>query len=152
MTNTPLTIAPILTTFFDEQAQLASGLARSRIHDVSVRLRRCVEAHGDQILVDRDRTLVAAERAFDPNDPVARVAHADDLVYLLAIFVEPEWLATDSPTLRVQLRMVERLTRWLLARRLVHPDAVCCPLLDIEARIARARRALRSGDPTAPRP
>jgi len=145
MTNTPLTITSIISVFTDEQAGLSTGLARSRILAVAESLRRCVEAHGDQVLVTRDRTLVAAERAFDPRDPVARVAHADDLIYLLAIFVEPEWLPTDSPAVRAHLRYAERLMGWLVGHRLVHPDEVCCPLLDIGARIARARRQLRSG-------
>ncbi|TBN56628.1 hypothetical protein EYE40_04010 [Glaciihabitans arcticus] len=151
MTNTPPTITTILTTFTDEQAGLSTGLARHRILAVAESLRRCVEAHGDQILVDRDRTLVAAERAFDPRDPVARVAHADDLIYLLAIFVEPEWLPGDSPSLRVHLRVVERLSQWVIEHGLVHPDEVCCPLLDIEARVRRARRALRSAAQAAPK-
>ena len=151
-TPTTPTIERILPTFFDEQTALVTGLARDRIVEVAESLARCVEMHGEEVLVDDDRAHLAAERVFDEHYRVARLAHADDLIYVLAIFVDPSWLPQHPSDLRAHLRMVERLVKWITRRRLVYWDEVNCALYDIDARVRQARAALISGGAEAHRP
>jgi len=151
MTDNDPTIDQILSAFFAEQTADVTGLSRARVIQVAESLRHCVEAHGESVLIDDDRTLLAAERAFDPDVRIATLAHADDLIYLLAVFVEPERLPPDSADVRVHLRMAERLAKWITRRRLVYWDEVNCALYDIEARVRRARIVLKSSDAAARR-
>jgi len=146
MTHTEPTIDHILTTFFAEQTDCLTGLARTRVLTVAESLRRCVEQFGESVLIDNERTLLAAERVFDPEVAIATLTHADDLLYLLAIFVEHERLPAQAADVRVHLRMCERLTKWITRRRLVYWDEVNCALYDIEARVRQARIALKSAD------
>jgi len=143
MTNLRPTINVILERFFSARLEGTKGLTRERIETVERHLRACIEAEAEHILVDSDRRLLAAERQFDPAGAVGRVMHADDLVFILSIFVEAPWLPDDPVQRQRQLQLTDALTGHLLGRRLVDRDEVICPLLDIRAGIDRDRRERR---------
>ena len=143
MTHRRPTIEEILQEFFSARLTGKVGLTRHRIEAVEERLRACIESEAERILVDQDLLVLAAEREFDPVNPVARVMHADDLVFILSIFVTTPWLPEDSVQCRRHLQLTDALTGHLLARRLVDQEGLICPLLDIRAGISQGRRALR---------
>ena len=137
------TIDQILGRFFAARLDGKKGVSRRRIEEVEEQLRACIEAEADRILVTSDLLLLAAEREFNPAGAVARVMHAEDLIFILSIFVEPQWQPTNQTQRQTQLRMTEWLTGYLLRSRLVDRDGLCCPLLDIEGGISRGRAELR---------
>jgi hypothetical protein len=137
------TINPILRQFFDSSTTNKTGLARSRIHLVERRLRECLETEGERILVSEDREILAAERQFTPQDAVARTMHADDLVFVLLMFVRDPWLPDDLVQRATQLRLTEYLTALLLADRLVDVEQLRCELMDLRAWIDDEKALLR---------
>lgn len=88
--------------------------------------------------------MLAAEREFDPVGAVARVMHADDLIFILSMFVRPPWLPDDPVQRRKQFQLADMLTGHLLGHRLVDRDDMMCPLLDIRSGIDRGKSELRS--------
>ena len=143
------TIDPILRQFFDTQLADKTGLARSRIEFVERRLRECVEAEAERILVSGDLAILAAEREFAQDGAVARTMHADDLIFILSLFVRDPWLSDDPVQRATQLRLSEYLTSHLLVARLVDREEVVCPLIDIRVAIdaEHDRRRSRSAEP-----
>ncbi|MEO7121706.1 MAG: hypothetical protein ABI400_01025 [Lacisediminihabitans sp.] len=141
--TTTSTIDPILSEFFGSQLDGKKGVTRRRIEDVEACLRACIEMEAERILVSSDLLLLASEREFDPVGAVARVMHAEDLIFILSIFVGPQWQPTDPRQRQIHLRITELLTRYLLRLRLVDGEGLCCPLLDIECGISRGRDELR---------
>lgn len=137
------TIEELLNQFFTVQQSGKKGIGRQRIEEVERQLRACVEAEAERILVTSDLLLLASEREFDPTDAVARVMHADDLVFILSIFVEPGWQPSDPTQRQAQLRMTQLLTNYLLDYGFVDREELCCPLLDIRCGISRSRAELR---------
>jgi hypothetical protein len=93
------------------------GRRRQRIEEVERQLRTCVEAEAERIVVTSDLLLLASDREFDPAGAVARVMHADDLVFILSIFVEPGWQSSEPMQRQAQLRMTRLLTNHLLDHR-----------------------------------
>lgn len=136
-------IDELLSQFFAVQQSGKKGVARQRIEEVERQLRACVEAEAERILVTSDLLLLASEREFDPAGAVARVMHADDLVFILSIFVEPGWQPSDPAQRQAQLRMTRLLTSYLLDHGFVSRKELCCPLLDIRAGISRGQAELR---------
>lgn len=143
MTPTRPTIDEILQPFFESQVTRKKGLGLRRIEEVERRLRVCSESEAERILIASDLAVLAAERQFDPDGAVARVMHADDLVFILAIFVQSDWQPSDPMQRRVQLRVTEQLAGYLVRRRLIDRSSLACPLIDIEVAIARGREELR---------
>lgn len=137
------TIDSILRQFFEEQQATKTGLTRRRIEAVEHHLRNCVEQEAGRILVEPDLLMVAAERQFDPDNAVARTMHADDLIFILAMFVRDPWLPSDRVQRATQLRMTEKLISHLLRARLVDGYELSCPILDTRAELNRARRELK---------
>ena len=144
MTTKRTTINEILIPFFAARLDGKKGVTRRRIDAVEQQLRDCLEAEAERILVTSDLLLLAAEREFDPVGAVARTMHADDLVFILSIFVKPQWQPTDPIQRRTQLRLTELLTGYLLGRRLVDQDGLCCPLIEIQIGIDHGRAELMS--------
>ena len=138
------TIDEILNPFFHVMLRGTTGIRRRRIEAVEQQLRRCIETEGDRILETEDLLVVASERAFAAEGAIARTMHADDLVFVLSLFVSPSWRAADPLLLKVQLTVVERLTARLLHHRLVHYSDLSCPLLDIGVGIDHARRDMKA--------
>jgi hypothetical protein len=141
--TTTSTIDHILSQFFGSQLDGKKGVTRRRVEEAEERLRACIETEAERILVNSDLLLLSAEREFDPLGAVARVMHAEDLIFILSIFVGPQWQPTDPRQRQIQLRITELLTSYLLRRRLVDGEGLCCPLLDIECGISRGRTELR---------
>ena len=144
------TIDTILRQFFDESVANKTGLARSRIELVEHRLRECLEAEAERILVSGDLDILAAERQFTPQGAVARTMHADDLIFVLVLFVRDPWLPDDLVQRATQLRLSEYLTAKLLTLRLVNREQQMCQLIDIrvgidneKAEVRRIRRVAR---------
>jgi hypothetical protein len=135
-------IDDILSKFFAAELEPEHGAARTRIEFVDFSLREYLEAEGGQVLVDDDLTLLQQEREFDPDGAFARTAHAEDLVFALAGYLNA--VAPQEPlVLRQQLRTVERLIASVLAQRLVNAEKQMCALLSVCAAIDRGRRELR---------
>ncbi|MEX1079531.1 MAG: hypothetical protein WED09_10530 [Homoserinimonas sp.] len=143
MTTARHTIDEILQPFFNSQTTGKKGLTLRRIQEVERHLRACSETEAERILIAPDLAVLAAERQFNPNGAVARVMHADDLVFILSIFVGPEWQPTDPVQRRVQLRITEQLAGVLIRRRLVDRSSLACPIIDIEIGIQRGRDEVR---------
>lgn len=142
-TTQRITIDEILRLFFAEQSAGKKGLTLTRIRTVEQRLRECVEAEADRILVTADRQLVAAERQFDREGAVARTMHADDLVYLLSIFVEEQWLPDDRVQRAKHVQLAARLADHLLRTCLVNREGMSCPLIEIRGAVYRERALQR---------
>lgn len=136
-------IEAILEPFFGAVIAGRSGIARQRVQTVLSHLRACMETDGHRILVTRDLVLLEAEKQFAPGNAFARTMHADDLVYVLAMFVDRPWLHELPPIRRVQLDVVALLADQLQDRGLIDAEDLICTLLDIKARIRSARRELR---------
>lgn len=102
-----------------------------------------METEGERILVSEDREILAAERQFTPQDAVARTMHADDLVFVLLMFVRDPWLPDDLVQRATQLRLTEYLTALLLADRLVDVEQLRCELMDLRAWIDDEKALLR---------
>ncbi len=143
MTTMRRTIDEILQPFFAAETTGKKGLTLHRIGAVERHLRDCCEREAERILITSDLALLAAERQFDPEGAVARVMHADDLIFMLSIFVRPEWQPADPVQRRVQLRITEKLTAHLVRRRLIDRSSLACPLIDIEIGIRRGRDEVR---------
>ena len=143
MANLRPTINEILEPYFSARLEGKKGLTRERIQTVERQLRACIEAEAERILVASDLRLLTAEREFDPAGAVGRVMHADDLVFILSIFVRAPWLPDDPVQRHRQLQLTDALTGYLLGRRLVDRSELICPLLDIRAGIDRDRRERR---------
>jgi hypothetical protein len=134
-------IDDILQQFFPAEAEGQAGPARERIQFVEVSLRQYLECQGERVLVDDDVTLLRQERQFHPDGAFTRIAHADDLVLALAGYLNAT-VPCEPLVLRAQLRTVERLLAFLLARRLVNAEDLICAILDARAAIDRGLRQL----------
>jgi hypothetical protein len=143
MTTARRTIDEILQPFFAALAHGKKGLTLRRIQEVERHLRQCGESEAERVLIASDLAVLAAERQFDPDGAVARVMHADDLVFILAIFVQPDWQPSDPVQRRMQLRITEQLALNLVRRRLIDRSSLACPLIDIEIGIERGREEAR---------
>jgi len=143
MTTARQTIDEILQPFFASQTNGKKGLTLRRIQEVERHLRACGETEAERILVAFDLAVLAAERQFSPDGAVARVMRADDLIFILSIFVQPEWQPVDPVQRKVQLRITEQLTGYLVRRRLVDGSSLACPIIDIEVGVQRGRDELR---------
>jgi hypothetical protein len=137
------TIDEILTQFFAGLREGTKGLTLTRIMLIEQRLRECVEAEAARILVDSDLQILAAERQFDPINAVARTMHADDLVFVLALFVREPWLPEERVQRTRQLQVTEKLTRFLQYYQLIDRFSIACPLIDIEIAVGHDRMLRR---------
>lgn len=150
-TTRRLTIDEILQRFFSEQRADTKGITLLRIRRIEERLRECVEAEAESILVTSDLKIVAAEREFEPEGAVARTMHADDLIFVLSEFVKDPWLPAERLQRAKQVQLSTALTGYLLRSGLVDPAGMSCALIEIEVAVhqerARQRRARREGQP-----
>ncbi|RNE62298.1 hypothetical protein [Cryobacterium tepidiphilum] len=133
------TIDEILTQFFADLREGKKGLTLTRLMLIEQRLRECVESEADRVLVASDLQILAAERQFDPADAVARTMHADDLVFVLALFVREPWLPEERVQRTRHLQVTEKLTRFLQYYRLIDRFSIACPLIDIEIAVDQDR-------------
>jgi hypothetical protein len=143
MSRSRPTIDQIVAAFFASRLEDSTGLRRRRIEAVDARLRAFLEADGARILTTGDRALLDLERQFGGGNAFARTMHADDLLFALQLFLREPWLPDDVQDRRVQLRTVDALVYYLLARRLVDRHELACPLLQLQVAIDDAKSALR---------
>lgn len=143
MTTVRPTIDEILRPFFAAQVTGKKGRTFHRIEEVERQLRLCGESEAERVLVASDLAVLAAERQFDPDGAVGRVMHGDDLVFILAIFVQADWQPSDPVQRRAQLRITEQLAWYLVRRRIIDRSSLACPLIDIEIGIERGREQVR---------
>lgn len=136
-------IEGILAESFSSQLEGKTGLRRERIERAHRRLLECLEAEGHRVLITSDLVLLAAEREFHPNDAFVRTMHADDLIYVLDIYVREPWLSDDPTDRRVQLRIADALAGTVLVKRFINRDDMMCALLELHAGIETARHELR---------
>jgi len=107
-------------------------------------MRECLEHEFRRVLVTGDLSLVAVEMELDPVNAVARVANGEDLIFLFIIFLKSPWLVDDPTDRRVQFRVVEHFTVWLISHKHVRSYGLECALLDLRHAIDSGRRALRA--------
>jgi hypothetical protein len=143
MTKRPITIDDILAHFFASYLDKKTGVARRRIEQAERQLRACIEAEAPRILVEEDLRMLAAERQFNPEHAVARMMLADDLIFLMSIFVEPQWQPADRLQRSAQLLLTSKLLEFVVGRGLVSRRELACPILDIEAGVVRGRAELQ---------
>lgn len=137
------TIEVILQRFFAEQRAGKKGLTLARIELIERRMRECVESEAEHILVPADVQILAAEREFEAADAVARTMHADDLLFLLTLFVKEPWLPEERVQRTRHLQVTEKLMRFLLNHGLIDRYGLACPLLDIEVAVDQERMLRR---------
>lgn len=142
MKSSQLTVDQLFTDFFARMRAQHSGVRLARVHRVEAALRQCAEADGARILIARDPQILEAEKQFAPEGAFARIAHGDDLIFVLAMFVESKRLLDDVEDRRMQLRAAEGLARYAVARCELDPGQLSCPLLDINYRVVAARRGI----------
>ena len=136
--------AELFDAFFAIETVDQTGVRVRRIRLVEERLRACLEDEFQRVLVTGDLVLVAAEREREPLNAVARVGNGEDLIYLFSIFLSSPWLLDDPTDRRVQFRVVEHFTAWLIAHKHVRSYGLECALLDLRYAINSGRRALRT--------
>ena len=135
--------AELFDAFFAIETVDQTGIRVRRIRFVEQRLRACLEEEFQRVLVSGDLVLVAAARELEPLNPVACVANGEDLIFLFSIFLNAPWLLDDPTDRRVQFRVVEHFTAWLIAHKHVRGYGLECALLDLRYAIDSGRRALR---------
>lgn len=135
-------IDDILTSFFARECEGTKGVTRQRTELVERLLRECLEAEGARVLVDRDRIMLAAEHEFQPEGAFARTMHADDLIFVLPLFVQPPWLHSEPLVQRIQLYLTDALTGHIMYGGLADYDQLICQLYDIRNGIDSAKWAL----------
>jgi len=143
LVKTPAT--DLFDMFFARETADATGVRLARIREVELRLRDCLDMECERILVTDDLARLAAERRIEPANAAARVADGEDLVFIFKFFLREPWLAENPTDRRVQFRVVEHFTAWLIARHHIDSYGLECPLLDLRYAIDLGRRALRAG-------
>lgn len=143
MTHAKPTINDILESFFlAQKAGVHPDLAK-RIDAVEYRLRDCIETEAFRILEDSDAHTLRQEREVRPEGAVARLMHADDLIFLLSIFVEPKWRPLESAQRAIHFALTDQLARFMVDRNLVDRHELSCPLLDIAVAVDGNRSGWR---------
>jgi hypothetical protein len=138
------TINDILDTHFSPLLSGVTGVRRRRLELVEEHLRACLETDGERILEQHDVELLAREREFGTANAFATTMHAEDLVYVLAIWTRAPWLLSEPAALRVQLSAADALLKLVFRQRLVRYEAIACPLIDVEHAVKVGRAALRA--------
>jgi hypothetical protein len=139
-----VTIDSLLTTFFDHQREQCSGVRRSRITLIEKLLRECLEQEGERFLVGRDQVVLAAEREFHAVGAFARTMHADDLIYVLPLFLQDERLQENPLVRRLQLQLTDALTGHIIYGGYALYDDLVCQLYEIRGGIDRAKWVLNT--------
>ncbi len=139
-----LNIDSLLTTFFDHQREQCAGVRRTRITLIEKMLRECLEAEGEQFLSGRDQVVLSAEREFRPEQAFARTMHADDLIWVLPVFLHDEWMPENPLVRRLQLQLIDALTGHIIYGGYALYDDLVCQLYEIRGGIDRAKWVLNT--------
>lgn len=108
------TADPFLAEFFSDRRRDASGVRRVRIDRTEADLRLAIELAEDEVLDADDRTLVAAERQFQPLAAVARVLPVTGLPAALHLYLtDPIYRPGAADEARDRLETCAALVRRL---------------------------------------
>ncbi|WP_104101645.1 hypothetical protein [Arthrobacter sp. 08Y14] len=113
------TVEEILRTFFTLSAEGKQTATAARYARVLVQLRLYLETDGWIYLTPDRAVLLDLERSFNPENAFARIFDAEDLLYTLHGFLDPQWLLPGLQDRRTQVSLTSRLVQWLCSRALV---------------------------------
>lgn len=102
----------LLTAFFTLQEEPLRGRRAERWREAEQAFRRCLEGRMEQILTPAERTLLQAEREFQPVGAGARLAAPSVILEVLPVFLET-WHGAEVEERRVQLTVAERLLEFV---------------------------------------
>lgn len=113
------TVEEILRTFFTLSAEGKQTATAARYARVLAQLRLYLETDGWMYLTPDRAVLLDLERSFNPEHAFARIFDAEDLLYTLHGFLDPQWLLPGLQDRRTQVSLTSRLVQWLCSRALV---------------------------------
>ncbi|MBP3035066.1 hypothetical protein J2M53_02195 [Arthrobacter sp. zg-ZUI100] len=136
----PQPIQAILDSFFIMSSVGKQSATAARYGRVEARLRQYLETEGWRYLAQDDRDLLGLECAFNPHNAFARLFGAEDLLYTLGGFLEPDWLLPGLQDRRTQISLIPRLVQWLCNCHLLDPRRDRIAIHSTRAAAARARK------------
>jgi hypothetical protein len=98
----------LLTAFFTLEAEGLRGRRAERMAAAERSFRRCLEGRIEHILTPAERTILEAERQFQPIGAGARLAAPSVILKVLPTFLET-WDGAELEERRVQIVAAERL-------------------------------------------
>jgi len=98
----------LLTAFFTLHVDRLRGRRAERMAEAERSFRRCLEGRIEQLLTPAERTVLHAEREFQPLGAGARLAAPSVILQVLPVFLET-WGGAEIEERRVQLTVAERL-------------------------------------------
>lgn len=111
--------------------------------EMEYQLRSCIESEAERVLDADVFALVQKERAMRPKDAVAKHVSAEELILLLSVFVEPQWLSPNLAQRALQLVLTENLAQIILIKGLVPASKVESAMRTIHAASNRSSLDLR---------
>ena len=105
-------------------------------------MRAFLEAEAERYLTDDERTLLAAEREFQPSGAACRALEAEVLFVALTGFIVPPYLASDLLLRRVQLDLVVALVGYV-AYDVLHEYDSSSIRMDLRRALFHARQELK---------
>ena len=141
--NEPIpTIDDVIQTVFGGAFDESTGIKRRRVQQVEQDLRAYIHAEVDRYLTDDERTLLSAEREFNPDGAACRALDAEVLLSALTEFIAPPYLASDLLVRRAQLNLADALVGYI-AHDLLHDYDTSCIRIDFRWALVRARNMLK---------
>lgn len=137
-------IDQLLTLFGHDGVMARHPATLRRFAATRTRLLAYLATDAQHALSPNGLVLLNAERQFAPDGAFARVFGADVLVSALPGFLQPSWLPRSVYDARAQIRFVELLCDWVVARRYVDAGALSCLVYGV-ADAARAARTFLRG-------
>ena len=135
-------IDEVISTVFGDAFGLSTGIKRRRTLQVEHDMRSFLESEADRFLTDDERTLLAAEREFEPIGAACRALEAEVLFVALTGFITPPYLAPDLLLRRVQLDLVDALVGYVAYEVLREYDSSSIRM-ELRRTLFRARHDLK---------
>lgn len=142
MTSGNQSIADLFDLFFSELCVGQKPAAVGRTLAVREHLEAYLESHGPGVLTTGDLALLRSEQQFRADGAFVRTMHADDLLYALAGYLDPDHRLPEANAARSQVVIVGKLAQWLWNRGLLDYDDLSCAIHELEGALSEARRAL----------
>jgi hypothetical protein len=137
-------IDQVLDDFARDGAVARHPASSGRFAATRTRLVAYLATDAQHALHRDERALLLSEREFAPEGAFSRIFGPEVLLAALPGFLEPGWLPRQLFDARFQIRFVELLCDWLVARRLVRRRAVGCQVGDVRDAARSARAAIRT--------
>lgn len=138
-------IDQVLDDFERDGAIARHPATARRFAATRTRLLAYLATDAQHALLPDERLLLQAERQFGPDGAFARVFGPEVLIAALPGFLEPGWLPRQVYDGRLQVRFVELLCQWVVARGLVNAGEMSCLIYGVHDAARAARAALRTG-------